>query len=104
MRHKKSVEGNNQRLLQDKISKSLATLEEGKSFWFSNWVWAIDTNGKVINTISDTCHTIDTINDQNRWPNDEMTSSTWWKLINLPSNVIDNSMTNPLVIFGWLFD
>lgn len=31
MRHKKSVEGNNQRPLQDEISKSLGTLEKGKS-------------------------------------------------------------------------
>jgi hypothetical protein len=100
MRHKKSVEGNNQRPLQDEVSKSLETLEEAKSLWFSNWVWAIDK----INNISDTCHTIDTTNDQNRWPNDEMTNSTWWEMIYLPSNVIDNSMTNPLAIFGWLVD
>jgi len=38
MRHKKSVEGNNQRPSQDEISKYLGTLEEGKTLWFSNWV------------------------------------------------------------------
>jgi hypothetical protein len=38
MRHKKSVEGKNQKPSQDEISKYLETLEEGKTLWFSNWV------------------------------------------------------------------